>query len=112
MRVQLCTNSKWKNYYGETQMTTVTVDGDGSGDYNCTGVDDQNVINSALEWAYTDGIDSNPSTVYLNGPCSYLISNQLYFGSNTILTGDPTAVIKVQDYTCGNNIPYGSPGAS
>lgn len=93
-------------------MTTVTVDGDGSGDYNCTGVDDQNVINSALEWAYTDGIDSNPSTVYLNGPCSYLISNQLYFGSNTILTGDSTAVIKVQDYTCGNNITYGSPGAS
>jgi len=74
--------------------TTVYVNTDGSGDFNCDGTDDQVEINKALEY-----VAENPefTTVHLNGPNTYIISDSIFIGSNTILEGDPTAVIKLEN---------------
>ena len=66
----------------------------GSGDFNCDGRDDQVEINQALEY-----IAENPrfTTVHLEGPNTYVISDSIYIGSDNILEGDPTAVIKLED---------------
>jgi Disaggregatase related len=73
---------------------TIYVAGDGSGDFNCKGIDDQVEINKALAY-----VVENPqfTTVYLKGPNTYVISDSILIGSNTILEGDPTAVIKLED---------------
>jgi hypothetical protein len=73
---------------------TVYVAGDGSGDFNCDGIDDQVEINKALEY-----VAENPqySTVQLKGPMTYVISNSIFIGSNTVLKGDSNAVIKLAD---------------
>lgn len=66
----------------------------GSGDFNCDGSDDQVEINKALAY-----IAENPkfTTVHLEGPNTYVISNSIFIGSNTVLEGDPTAIIKLKD---------------
>ncbi len=66
----------------------------GSGDFNCDGRDDQIEINKALEY-----VAENPkfTTVHLKGPNTYVISNSIFIGSNTILEGDPTAIVKLKD---------------
>ena len=74
----------------------VYVAGDGSGDYNCAGNSAQDQINQALQFvaknrAYT--------TVHLKGPNTYVIDDTILIGSNTILEGDPTAVIKLANHT-------------
>lgn len=70
---------------------TIYVSGDGSGDYKCDGTDDQVEINLALQYAAT-----NPGTiVHLKGPFTYTISQPLAIGSNTILQGDSTTVLKL-----------------
>ena len=72
---------------------TIYVAGDGSGTYNCDGVDDQIEINNALQYAA-----ANPGTiVHLKGPFTYTISKSLYIGSDTILEGDNSAVLKLAD---------------
>ncbi len=73
---------------------TVYVAADGRGNFNCDGSDDQVEINQALKYAA-----ENPqfSTVYLKGPNTYIISDSILIGSETILEGDPTAVIKLKD---------------
>jgi hypothetical protein len=73
---------------------TVYVTGDGSGNFTCDGSDDQVEINKALAY-----VAENPqfSTVHLKGPHVYVISDSILIGSNTILEGDPTAVIKLKD---------------
>jgi hypothetical protein len=70
----------------------VYVSGDGSGDFNCDGKKDQVQINQALKF-----VAENPeyTTVYLKGPFTYRISDSLIIDSNTILEGDPTAVLTV-----------------
>jgi polygalacturonase len=76
---------------GEQDTQTVTVAGDGSGDYNCDGSSDQVEINKALEYAA-----ENPgTTVYLKGPFTYVIDDPILIGSNTVLTGDSTVTIKL-----------------
>jgi hypothetical protein len=72
----------------------VYVTTNGSGDFNCDGIDDQIEINKALAY-----VAENPefSTVYLRGPGTYVISNSIFIGSNTVLEGDSTAVIKLED---------------
>lgn len=74
--------------------STIYVAGDGSGDFNCHGNNDQVEINKALEY-----VAENPqyTTVYLKGPNTYNISDSIFIGSKTILEGDPTAVIKLED---------------
>ena len=54
---------------------------DGSGDFNCDGIDDQVEINKALAY-----VAENPQykTVYLRGPGTYVISDSIFIGSNTI----------------------------
>lgn len=72
----------------------VYINTNGSGNYNCDGIDDQVEINKALAY-----VAENPeyATVYLQGPNTYVISDSLYIGSNTVLSGDSTAVIKLKD---------------
>lgn len=74
--------------------TTVYVASDGSGNFTCDGSDDQVEINKALAY-----IAENPqfTTVHLKGPNTYVISNSIFIGSDTVLEGDPTAVIKLED---------------
>jgi Disaggregatase related len=74
--------------------TTVSVAGDGSGDFNCEGNDTQIEINKALAY-----VAEHPqlNTVYLKGPNTYVISDTIFIGNNTTLEGDTTAVIKLKD---------------
>lgn len=67
---------------------------DGGGDYICPAGSKncQTIINTALDWANNT---SETRTVYLKGPYTYLISDNITAGSNTILKGDSTAIIKV-----------------
>ena len=73
---------------------TIYVAGDGSGDFNCDGSDDQVKINQALAY-----VTENPqfTTVHLKGPNTYVISDSIFIGSDTVLEGDPTAIIKLKD---------------
>jgi hypothetical protein len=71
----------------------VTVAGDGSGDYNCDGRSDDVQINQALEFA----AENSGTTVHLKGSFTYVISDSLRIGSNTILKGDSGTKIKLAD---------------
>jgi hypothetical protein len=73
---------------------TIYVSGDESGDFNCNGTDDQIEINKALAYVAEN---SEFTTVHLKGPNTYVISDSIFVGSNVILEGDPTAVIKLKD---------------
>ena len=66
----------------------------GLGDYNCDGSNDQVEINRALTY-----VAENPqfTTVYLRGPGTYVISDSIFIGNDTVLEGDPTAVIKLKE---------------
>ena len=74
---------------------TVYVAGDGSGDFNCDGKDDHVQINQALKFVADN---SEYTTVHLKGPFTYVINDTLLIGSNTILEGDSTAVVKLVDH--------------
>jgi hypothetical protein len=73
---------------------TIYVSGDGSGDFNCDGTDDQIEINEALAY-----VAENPefTAVHLKGPNTYVISDSILIGNDTVLQGDPTTVIKLED---------------
>ena len=71
---------------------TVYVAGDGSGDFNCDGIDDHVQINQALKFVADN---SGYTTVHLKGPFTYVINDTLLIGSNIILEGDSNAVIKL-----------------
>ena len=73
----------------------VYVAGDGTGDFNCAGSNDHIQINQALQF-----VADNPAytTVHLKGPCTYVINDTIVIGSNTILEGDSTAVLKLADH--------------
>jgi hypothetical protein len=76
---------------GGESTQVITVAGDGSGDYNCDGIDDHIQINQALESAA-----GNPSTtVQLKGPFTYEIGDSLLIGSDTTLAGDSDVTIKL-----------------
>ncbi len=78
---------------GGENTQVITVAGDGSGDYNCDGVDDHVQINQALEYAA-----ANPgTTVQLKGPFTYDIGDSLLIGSDTTLEGDSGVTIKLAD---------------
>ncbi|AKB18371.1 MULTISPECIES: right-handed parallel beta-helix repeat-containing protein [unclassified Methanosarcina] len=76
---------------GGQDTKTITVAGDGSGDYNCDGKDDHVQINQALEYAA-----NNPgTTVHLKGPFTYVIGDSLLIGSATTLEGDSGVTLKL-----------------
>ncbi|MGB9941437.1 disaggregatase related repeat-containing protein, partial [Methanosarcina sp.] len=75
-----------------TTAPIVYVAGDSSGDFNCVGTDDHVQINQALKFVADN---SEYTTVHLKGPFTYVINDTLLIGSNTILEGDSTAVIKL-----------------
>jgi Disaggregatase related. len=72
----------------------VFVTAGGSGNFTCDGIDDQVEINKALAY-----VVKNPqfTTVYLKGPNTYVLSDSVFIGNNTVLKGDSTAVIKLKD---------------
>ena len=71
----------------------IYVAGDGTGNYNCDGTNDQVQINQALSYAV-----SHPgTTVYLKGPFVYDIESSCLIGSNTELTGDSTAKLRLHN---------------
>jgi len=75
-----------------TSSSIVYVAGDGTGKYNCDGKDDHVQINQALKFVAGN---SKYTTVHLKGPFTYVIDDTLLIGSNTILEGDSSAVIKL-----------------
>jgi hypothetical protein len=79
-------------FYTSQSSSIVYVDTDGSGDYNCDGVDDHLEINQALAF-----VRSNDSftTVHLNGPNTYIINDTLLISSDTVLEGDLDAVLTI-----------------
>ncbi|MGB9132258.1 MAG: right-handed parallel beta-helix repeat-containing protein [Methanosarcina sp.] len=72
----------------------VYVTTNGSGNFNCDGVDDQVEINKALAY-----VTENPqyTTVHLEGNNTYVLSDSILIGSSTILEGDSTSVLKLED---------------
>ncbi len=72
----------------------VYVTTNGSGDFNCDGNDDQVEINKALAYVAEN---RQLTTVYLRGPNTYVISDSIFIGNNTVLEGDSTSVIKLKD---------------
>ena len=77
----------------------VYVAGDGSGDYNCDGVDDHIEINQALDFV---AANESYTTVHLKGPHVYWINDTIEIPANTILEGDADAVIKLVDHAGWN----------
>lgn len=75
-----------------TPAPVVYVAGDGSGDFNCSGDNDQVQINEALTYVAEN---AEYTTVHLKGPFTYVIDDTLQIGSNTILEGDSSATIKL-----------------
>jgi PKD repeat protein len=66
---------------------------DGTGDWIADGSGDQAVINTALAWA-----SNNPGNeIHLKGPFSYDILSTVKFGSNTIFSGDSTAILRLNN---------------
>jgi polygalacturonase len=76
---------------GGKNTQVITVAGDGSGDYNCDGVDDHIQINQALEYA----AEHPGTTVLLKGPFTYDIGDSLLIGSDTTLKGDSGVTVKL-----------------
>lgn len=74
---------------------TITVATDGTGDYNCDGSSDQIQINQALDYVATH---ADYTTVHLKGSTAFIIDQPILISSNTIFTGDTTAIIKLEDY--------------
>jgi hypothetical protein len=72
----------------------VYIASDGTGNCNCDGSNDQIEINQAFTH-----VTENPqfTTVHLKGPNTYVISESIFIGNNTLLEGDSTAVIKLKD---------------
>ena len=70
----------------------VYVAGDGTGDFNSNGSNDHIPINQALQFLSNN---YGYTTVHLKGPFTYVINDSLLVGSNTILEGDSTTVIKL-----------------
>ena len=68
--------------------------GDGTGDYNCDGSSDQVEINQALDF-----VADNPdyTTIFLKGGMTYLIDEPVIISSNTIFTGEETAVLQLEN---------------
>ncbi len=82
----------------------IYVAGDGTGDpgFNCNGINDQVIINKAL-----DSVAANPNytTVYLKGPNTFWIDEPIFISENTTLEGDTNAVVKLID-NAGWNTQY------
>jgi len=69
----------------------VYINTDETGNYNCDGTNDHIEINKALAEINSMG----GGTVYLRGPNTYWIDSTLIMGTNTILTGDSDACVKL-----------------
>jgi hypothetical protein len=83
----------------------IYVAGDGTGNYNCDGKDDQVQINQALDYAV-----KNPGTkVYLKGPFVYDIKSSCLIGSNTELTGDSSAKLRLANHVGWTKASAGTP---
>jgi hypothetical protein len=84
----------------EPSGSIVYIGTNGTGNYNCDGVNDHLEINKALEYVNSIG----GGTVYLQGPNTYWIDGTLKMGENTILTGDENACIKLVQMLIGETM--------
>ncbi len=84
---------------------TIYVAGDSTGNYKCDGRDDQVQINQALEYA----AKHPDTTVYLKGPFVYDIRGSCLIGSNTELTGDSTAKLRLANLVGWTTASVGTP---
>ena len=81
----------------DTNTTTLYVTAeDGSGDYICDGMQDEEEINAALDRVASD---SNLTTVYLKGPMTCVIEEPIIISSHTKLMGDATVKVQLKDHT-------------
>jgi len=89
--------------HSTTSSGTIYIGTDENSHFNCDGKNDQIEINKALAIAA-----ENPeiTTVYLKGPNTYIISDSIFIGSNTILEGDSTAIVQL---TCRASWPLDKP---
>ncbi len=86
-------------------LPVIYVAGDNTGNYNCDGINDQVEINQALEYA----ANHPGTTVYLKGPFVYDIEGSCLIGSNTELTGDSTAKLRLHDNIGWTTASAGTP---
>src|SRR5664280_324115 len=86
-------------------LPVIYVAGDGTGNFNCNGTNDQVQINQALEYA----ANHTGTTVYLKGPFVYDIECSCLIGSNTELTGDLTAKLRLHDNIGWTTASAGTP---
>lgn len=82
----------------------VYVAGDGSGDYNCDGINDQVEINDAINYVAEH---DEFTTVHLNGANTYWIDGSILLRNYMILEGDSDAVVKLVDNAAWERKDYG-----
>ncbi len=87
-----CQKEKPLSNSSEPTPPIVYVAGDGSGNFNCNGINDQIEINAALDY-----VAQHPeyTTVHLKGNNTYWINEPIYISGNTILEGDESAIVKL-----------------
>ena len=77
-------NNKWVKY----------ISSDWTGDYNCDWISDQKVINKALDFIE---LNKKYHTLYLKKNTLCIIDEPVLIWSNTVLTWDKSAIIKLKD---------------
>jgi parallel beta-helix repeat protein len=86
---------QWDGYReAKDEGRIVYVAADSSGDFNCDGTEDHIQINEAIERV---AADDELTIVHLKGPNTYVISDTIKVGDDTVLQGDADAEVRLKD---------------